>query len=178
MLLSLVISSLAVAGGQDSVVDSNLKERHLKFAKKTNGETWKLLQKEILSKEEKDLILYTVYASAYHWSNAGTEIHMQRAEWIISRVYTKLNNPDLALVHAKKCLSLTNDENEGLKDFDYAYAYEAMARAYALANDFQNATKYYKKAIYASGRIGNNEDKKLFISDLKDGDWNGFSLEK
>ena len=87
------------------------KENHLMFAKTTNGETWELLQKETLSEEEQELLLYTAYASAYHWSKVGTQLHSQRAEWLISRAHSKLNDGVATLTHARKCLALTNEEN-------------------------------------------------------------------
>jgi len=40
-----------------------LSESHLLFAKQTNGETWQLLEKDSLSGDEKDLLLYTAFAS-------------------------------------------------------------------------------------------------------------------
>ena len=150
-------------------------ESHLMFAKRTNSDAWKLLQKEDLSNEEESLLLYTVYSSAYHWMFAGTSLNIQRAEWLISRAYIKLNNGSAALVHAKKCQELTNKGISGIKDFDFAYAYEAMARAYALIGDFKNASIFYRKANESAKSIANQEDKKLFLSDFNSGNWNGFS---
>ena len=106
---------------------------------------------------------------------AGTSLNIQRAEWLISRAYIKLNNGSAALVHAKKCQELTNKGISGIKDFDFAYAYEAMARAYALIGDFKNASIFYRKANESAKSIANQEDKKLFLSDFNSGNWNGFS---
>ena len=149
-------------------------EAHLLFAKQANGETWKLLQKDHLSPDEKDVMLYAAFASAYHWQRAGTLIHKQRGEWLISRTYAKLGMGQSALFHAEKCLHLSEISGTTFKDFDYAYAFEAMARSYALIKDFKNAAKYYKKAKLAGEVIKNKQDRQLFMTDMNGGNWNGF----
>ena len=161
---------------EENIVDRfTIDESHLMFAKRANSDAWKLVQKENLSEKERSLLLYAAFSSAYHWVYAGTSLHMQRAEWLISRAYIKLNNGSAALVHAKKCQELTNSQTTGIKDFDFAYAHEATARAYALIGDFKNASVFYRKANEAVKSIANKEDKKLFLSDFKSGNWNGFS---
>ena len=156
----------------------SLDEAHLLFAKRANGETWKLLQKDNLSPEEKDEILYAAFASAYHWQRAGTLINKQRSEWLISRTYARLGMGQSALFHAEKCLHLTEISGANFKDFDYAYAFEAMARSYALIKDFKNADEYYKKAKLAGEDIKNEKDRQLFMTDMNGGNWNGFLPSK
>jgi len=51
-----------------------------------------------------------------------------------------LNTPEPALCHAKRYLEICEESNIG--DFDLAYAYEAMARAYAVAGESPEAEKY------------------------------------
>ena len=152
----------------------SLQEAHLHFAKQANGETWKFLQKSHLTAEEKEVLLYTAFASAYHWKKVGELIHQQRAEWLISRAYTKLEIGPSALLHAQKCLMLTKKAKVQLKDFDLAYAYEGMARAYAVMSDFEKASGYYQKAKQAGENINNKEDRQIFMADFKRGNWNGF----
>ena len=48
---------------------------------------------------------------------------------MISRVYAILGKGDKALHHTYETIRLTNEH--GFKDFDLAYAYEAMAKSYA-----------------------------------------------
>ena len=50
-------------------------------------------------------------------------------------VYTVLGQADQAIIHAQRCLTLTEGQRHLLQDFDVAYAYEAMARAYTLSKD-------------------------------------------
>jgi len=158
-----------------SEIKYTLNESHLLFAKKANGETWQLLEKETLSEEEKDLLLYTVFASSYHWAFAGEVVNKQRGEWLISRAYSKLEMSDACLFHAKKCLKCTQDETANFMDFDYAYANEALSRSYALLGRIDKAQFYYDKAINIGKKISNEKDRKLFIDDLKSGNWNEFA---
>lgn len=176
LLMSLSLFVSQSANGEE-IIDTKkytLNSSHLIFAKKINGETWSLLQKQNLTPEEKDTLLYSAFASAYHWSIAGTLINKQRAEWLISRAYTKLGKGNSALFHAMNCMNITKQEGVSLKDFDYAYAHEALARSYALVKDNKSASKHYNKAKIAADNIRRQEDRKLFLSDLRDGNWNGF----
>ncbi|MFX1420534.1 MAG: hypothetical protein ACFE9N_16680, partial [Promethearchaeota archaeon] len=80
-------------------------------------------------------MIHTVHTSRYHWGilvseGKGGPTNLQRGEWIISRVYSVLERGEPALYHAKKCLELTKDND--IRDFDRAFAYEAIARASAL----------------------------------------------
>ncbi len=56
---------------------------------------------------------------------------------------------------------------------DFGYAYESAARAYALNQNKNACKKYYALALEACNKIVNQEDKDLFLSDLKGGDWFG-----
>jgi inorganic pyrophosphatase/exopolyphosphatase len=80
-------------------------------------------------------------------------------------VYSVLNRPQSALYHAERCLDICKEHNIG--DFDIAFAYEAMARAHAVAGDKSDCEKYIKLAKEAGEQIKKKEDKDLFFNDLK-----------
>src|SRR5450756_3142233 len=67
-----------------------LDEAHGEFASQLNGEVWELLDTADRSSADDERMLYAAWASAYHWLRAGTAVHHQRAEWMLSRVYTCL----------------------------------------------------------------------------------------
>lgn len=146
---------------------------HKKFAVECNNEVWSLLSKESRTDQENESMIMAAHTSHYHWGKIGKPINIQRGYWLISHVYAVLNMPEQALHHAKKCLALT--EEHGFIDFDLAYAFEAMARANAAADNRQDAVKYLNLAREAGERIKAEEDRKLFISDLEAGPW--FGLE-
>jgi len=143
-----------------------LKECRLHFAKTANQQVWKLLDKRGRSKEENELMIHSAHASCYHWLEVGTRIHNQRSHWLLSRVYTVTKDGPNALKHAKKCLELTQKYPKEMKDFDVAYAYEAVARANFLNRQSVYGKKYLAIAQQKGDKIKNPEDKALFLKDL------------
>ncbi len=150
-----------------------LEEAHQHFAKTLNGKVWNLLQKPERSKSEDELMIYAAHASCYHWLNAGTGLHHQRAEWLIAHVYTELGIADSALRRASRCLELTSEFADSMKDFDRAYACEGLARANALAGNRDEALKYIQRAEETGQAISNDEDKSIFFGDFNSGNWHG-----
>lgn len=126
---------------------------------------WSLLDKKDRTKQEDDKMVHAVHASRFHWGEIGTPVEFERGEWQISRVYSVLNRPQSALYHAERCLEICKEHNIG--DFDIAFAYEAMARAHAVAGDKSDCEKYIKLAKEAGEQIKKKEDKDLFFGDLK-----------
>jgi len=126
---------------------------------------WSLLDKKDRTKQEDDKMVHAVHASRFHWGEIGTPVEFERGEWQISRVYSVLNRSQSALYHAERCLEICKEHNIG--DFDIAFAYEAMARAHAVAGDKSDCEKYIKLAKEAGEQIKKKEDKDLFFNDLK-----------
>lgn len=150
-----------------------LEEAHKEFAKLSNGQVWKLLEKTDRSPEENEEMEQAAFASLYHWSYAGTETHHQRGEWMIAHVYTVLGGAEPALKHARRCLELTEAHKDQMEDFDIAYAYEGMARANALSGNVETAKKYLELAKDAGEAIADEEDKAWFMGDIEGGEWYG-----
>jgi hypothetical protein len=144
---------------------------HKIFAVELNNLVWEFLGKENRTSQEDEKMIHAAHASCYHWSIIGAPINLQRGEWLISHVYAYLNRAEPAVHHAKKCMELT--EEHGFKDFDLAYAYEAMARAFASAENKEESAKYIALAREAGSKIEGKKDKELFFSDFKAGPWYG-----
>jgi len=150
-----------------------LEGAHQHFAKTLNGQVWELLQKPDRSKSENERMIYAAHASGFHWLEVGTGLHHQRAEWLIAHVYTELGLADSALRHASRCLELTNEFEDSMQDFDWAYAYEGVARANALAGNRDLASEYVQLAEKAGQAISGDEDRSIFLSDFNGGEWYG-----
>jgi hypothetical protein len=144
-----------------------LKECGVHFAKTANQQVWKLLQKRNRTKEENELMIHAAHASSYHWLEVGAKINNQRGHWLLSRVYTVTKDAPNAIKHAKKCLKLTQKNLRDMKDFDLAYAYEALARANYLNRQSVYGKRYLDMARKAGEKIKNLEDKNQFFKDLK-----------
>ena len=143
------------------------------FARSLNKEVWQLLQKTERTSAENERMIHCAHASCYHWLNAGTPLHQQRAEWLIAHVYAKLGIPDSAMRHANCTLQLTQAHADVMQDFDLAYAYEAVARANALAGNWTEALANFQTAKKYGEAIKDDEDRKIFFGDFYDGDWFG-----
>ena len=152
-----------------------LEEAHEAFAAGYNGKVWDLLMKSDRTPEEGDVMLHMAHASCAHWLSAGDETHHQRGEWMIARVNTVLGFPEAALRHAKACMDLTMRYPGKMEDFDRAYAFEALARAHALAGNSSEAALYLRKSEEAGALILGDENKDVFNSDLASGDWYGLT---
>jgi hypothetical protein len=150
-----------------------LDEAHLKFAKQINGRTWQLLEKEDRTEAEEREMLHAAHAAQYHWLQVGTGVHWQRGHWLISRVHVAMGNAVEAVRYAELCLALTDSYRDEMEDFDFAYAYEGIARADALAGARDRAEKYYALARQAGDEIDDDEDRGIFLGDFNGGDWYG-----
>ena len=131
-----------------------------------NIQTWGLLDKKDRSEQDNIKMINFAKASLYHWrkSDKYEVVNEQRGKWLISHVYAMLDKSGETLSYAKETLKITEDNN--LKDFDLAYAYESMARAYSNTNNQNESKEWYKKAKVAGDSIVNEKDKEYFISDL------------
>jgi len=125
------------------------------------NEVWRLLE----SRDDDDRMLHAAHASRYHWGEAAEckPENLARGEWQVSRVYTVLGRAEPAIWHARRCLE--HCERNGIGDWDLAYAYEALARAHALAGDRQ-AAEWKVKARAAGDEIANPEDREHFDEDF------------
>ena len=156
----------------------SLKEKHLQFAKSTNNRVWDLLEKADRSLADDQEMLLTVYASLYHWMNAGTAVNSQRGFWMLSRVYQVLNRGEDAMEWALRCQEITDNKPGEMKDFDLAFAQEGLARAYAMTGSLDRAKHHYNQAVVLGQKIKDPEDKKVFVNDLSSGDWFQFTPDK
>jgi hypothetical protein len=145
----------------ESATDAEL---HKRFAKDLFNLVWDLLDKADRTLEEDDRMIHAAHASRYHWGEIGTPLEFERGEWQISRVYAVLNRPQAAIYHAHRCLGLCEANEIG--DFDLAFAYEALARAYAVAGDSAMSEEYETLAEEAAEEIEDEANREYFLSEL------------
>lgn len=125
------------------------------------NEVWRLLE----SREDDDRLLHAAHASRFHWGEAPEcrPENLARGEWQVSRVYTMLGRAEPAVWHARRCLE--HCERNGIGDWDLAYAYEALARAHAVAGHGE-ADSWKGKARAAGDAIADPEDRAHFDEDF------------
>lgn len=145
-------------------MEQEQKEWHKKFAIETFNQTWDLMDKQDKNQAEIDRMIHAAHTSRYHWEYVGEAVNLARGEWQISRVYSTLKRVEPCLYHAERCLKITLESD--LKDFDLAFAYEAMARACNLAENEVERAKYITLAEEAGTEIRDEGDRKYFFSEL------------
>jgi tetratricopeptide (TPR) repeat protein len=154
------IATTKSAPGTGSVTDVKL------LAAQLFNETWRLMEQEGRTRQDDDRMIHAAHASRYHWGQvpAVTPAHLARGEWLISRVYAVLGRPEPALYHASRVLDLCREN--GIGDWDLAFAYEALARAHAIAGDAVKAREYSDQALAAAEEIDEDEERDLVLADL------------
>jgi hypothetical protein len=122
--------------------------------------TWELIN----SRDDDDRMLHMAHASRFHWGEAPEcePENLARGEWLVSRVYALLGRAEPAIWHAQRCLD--HCEQNGIGDWDLAYAYEALARAHGLAGN-PEAAEWKAKARAAGDAIADAEDREHFDED-------------
>jgi hypothetical protein len=139
-------------------------EEHRELGKELFNRAWTLMELERRAPDEDDELVYTAHASRYHWSRVGGPEHAARGEWQCSRVYAVLGRGEPAVHHATRCLEICREN--GIGDWDLAFAYEALSRAHRVSGDDAEAERYKALAVVAGEAIADAEDREILEKDL------------
>lgn len=128
--------------------------------------TWTLLENPDRTREQDDEMLHAAHASRYHWGEVGEQVNLARGEWQVSRVYSVLGRAEPALYHARRCVEI-NEANEAFReDWELGTAYEAMARASAVAGDTAARDEWKARAVGELAGIKDPEDRQVLEQDI------------
>ena len=128
------------------------------------NETWDLMDLKERTKEQQALMLHKAHASYYLWSLCGEKVNLARGEWQVSRAYALLNMGQPALLHGLRSLDICLENNLG--GLDLPFGHEAVARAYHILSDSQNAQKHIAQGREACKAIDNSQDKAYALSEI------------
>ncbi len=148
--------------GSPSSPLSRAAEREL--AGRLFNRTWDLLAQKPRSSEQEEELVRAAHASAYHWYRVGTPRNFSIAEWQLSRVYSVLRQPALALHHAERSLRFARRAR--LAPFYVAYGHEALARAYSIARDRRRRDRHVREARRLVPKIRDDDDRRMLEEDL------------
>ena len=142
------------------------REYHGRTAANCFNKTWDYLVMKERTLEDDRQMLLLAHASRYHWGIVGTPRNKAVGEWQISRVYAALGEPTLALRFAKA--SLASCRKGGLVDLVHT-AYEAVARAHALAGDNEVARRCLDRARkHLGGLILDDEQRRVYSEQIQE----------
>jgi len=138
-------------------------EWHRAQAIECNNSTWEMIEAERTPANDEEM-LRRAYASAYHWARAVRRgpANEARAAWLLAKVQLLAGQPALSLRYADQCLLIC--QQNGLADFDLAYAHEARARALKSLGDDIGAGHSWDLA--KSVPIADAEDQAILEADL------------
>ncbi len=144
-----------------------IKEWHAKQAKDCFNGTWNLIDIKQRTRQQEIDMIHQAHTSRFHWgeTEGAKPINLVRGEWQISRVYALTGHGESALFHGQICLEACLEH--GIEDFDLAFAYEAMARAYKILGDEEQKDSYIAKAMEASDVIKEQGDRDYAVAEIK-----------
>jgi DNA-binding transcriptional MerR regulator len=128
--------------------------------------TWDLLETEDRTSAQNDEMVDTAHASAHHWRQVGNTANAARGHWMLARVYATLGRGEPALHHARRCVAVLEAGGEGIEEWDFPAAAEAMARALAVSGDLAEAAEWKVRAAEAASAITEEGDRKVIEGDL------------
>jgi tetratricopeptide (TPR) repeat protein len=137
---------------------------HRKVAARSFNGTWDYLDMKKRTAEEDQEMLHLAHASRYHWGLVGSPRNLAVGDWLLSRVYADMGQPQLALRFAK--LALTACRRSKLVDIAHT-ANEAMARAYAASGDYPKAKRHLDEARRQLDRLKlSKADKAVYLDQI------------
>ncbi len=139
---------------------------HRFFAADCFNKAWDLLDKVKRTPEEDEQMIRLSLASHWHWTQRPdyTTEKASIGYWQTSRVYAVLGQAENARRFGQLCL--TASQGKELPPFCLAYAYEALARAEAVAGQHAEAAEYIAQAQRVAERMHDLETKQQLDADL------------
>jgi len=137
---------------------------HRKLAADLFNATWDLIEKKGRTRDEELAMIHMAHASRHHWAQVGTPTNLAVGEWQVSHVYAVLRRAEPAMYHARAALRVCREGRVG--GFALAYAYEALARASAVAAKWKERDRYVRLGERAAQGIEETEDREQVLRDL------------
>jgi len=146
--------------------DFNLQSAHRHFAVTCFNETWKYIKKKRRTEEDKRAMLYNAMTSLWHWRQRkdATPTNFCISYWQVSRVYALLGDAENARVYGN--LSLKASKTKGVEAVFVGFAYEALARAEAVAGQKTKRDDFVAKARRIAEKVTDVEDREALEDDL------------
>jgi hypothetical protein len=139
-------------------------EFHRRVAVECFNKTWDYLRKIERNPDDDRSMLNLAHSSRYHWGFVGKAPNFAIGDWQISRVYSALSQPSLAILFARTCLETC--QKNGLSEI-LVSAYEGMARAYAVAKEYRLARDSIDKARQQLRNVVlDDEDFKIYSDQI------------
>jgi hypothetical protein len=144
--------------------DFDTQAAHAYFSVQCFNSAWRLIDKPERTSEEDDEMLRLSQASLWHWTQrtdcSGRNLSV--GYWQLSRICALLRQQQNAERYGR--LALAHGEGEG--PFYSGYAYEALARAEAVAGNRDKVEEYLAAARRLAEQVSDPEEQKVLLDDL------------
>lgn len=147
------------------------------FAVELNNKVWDWLEAEDYDDPAAERMVHAAHASCHHWLEAGGVANHARAECLVANVHAAIGDGTGALRHALRSLELTKAHAGELADWDWAFAYDALARAHAAAGKTKQASIVRMQARQYGKKIADEQDKQFFDKWHGAGNWHDLQAE-
>ena len=144
-----------------TIMDFEVKREAIKLF----NETWDLLDMNERTPSQDAMMLHKAHTSCHLWSLVGTHLNNTRGEWQVSHVYSVLGMGKPALLHGELALDICLQNN--VSGLDLTFGYEAVARAYSILGQADQAVRYKQQALDASETIADPADKKYACKEIQ-----------
>jgi hypothetical protein len=146
--------------------DFDLFMAHKYFSAECFNRSWDFIDKPVRKPEENDAMLQLSLASLWHWTQREdcTKTNLAIGYWQVARVYALMHQPDNARRYGELCLEAS--KGEGVEPYYRGTAYEALARAEAVAGNQDKMEDYLIQAHQIAAELSDPEEKKMLLSDL------------
>ena len=124
----------------------DVRQAHKYFSEKCFNAAWDLIRKIDRSESDMDMMVHLAHSSLYHWSKRAdcTDQNLSVGYWQLSHVYALADRGEAAVRYAHVCLNY--GQQHGVARIFLGYAYEALARAFMVNGEKDQADRYLSKA--------------------------------
>jgi hypothetical protein len=138
---------------------------HKFFAAHCFNAAWQLIDKSDRTADDNEQMIRLAQASLWHWTQRPdcTDKNLSIGYWQSSRVYALVGEAENARKYAQLCLDKTPRD----EPFYLGYAYEALARAAAMAGERDQVKQYLAEARQNAARVTDEEERQVLSGDLK-----------
>lgn len=144
--------------------DFDVAAAHRYFSAEGFNRAWDFIDKPDRTPAETDDMIQAAHASAWHWRQRAdcTNDKISISYWQLSRVYALAGESRLAARYGNLCLEVSR----GQTPFLIGYAYEALARAAAVAGDGNAGRKYLEKAREFLSKVTDPDEEEFLKKDI------------
>lgn len=141
-------------------------ENHKQIASQCFNKVWDFLDLQERTRNEEEQMIHLAHTSFWHWTQVEdhTPTNLSIGYWQLSRVYAVVGNGEQSLYYGNRCVEVSLEAN--IPPFYIGYGYEALARAYMVLGQTDNATDSYEKALGYTEQILIEDSKKMLLNDL------------